>query len=97
MFIRFVMAAALSLFVSAPANAGIKCSGGFQVVNGTLLSTPYCQDQQVAQVARSYGLRVTDGQIRNNPNIKREVCRTIGRDNRVYLSCLESNPSGRRF
>jgi hypothetical protein len=86
-----------AVLVAAPASAAIKCSGGYQVVNGALLATPYCQDQQVAQVARASGIRVTDSEIRNNPNTKRDVCRTIGRDNRVYLSCLESNPNGRRF
>lgn len=37
--------------VSAPA-AAIECRGGYQVVQGNLLSTPYCQDALLAKVAR---------------------------------------------
>ncbi len=86
-----------ALMATTPAAAAIKCSGGYQLVQGSLLATPYCQDQQVADVARAYGIRVSGHEICNNPNTKRHVCRTIGRDNRVYLSCLESNPRGRGF
>ncbi len=97
-----IKAAAAVFVISAlasinPAAAGIHCSDGYQHVNGSLLATPYCQDQQLAQVARAYGIRVSDSEIRENPNTKRNICRTVGRDNRVYLTCLESNPNGRRF
>jgi hypothetical protein len=87
----------ISAAVFATPAAAISCSGGYQNVQGSPIATPYCQDQQLAQVARTYGLRVSDNEIRNNPNTKRDVCRTVGRDNRVYLTCLESNPNGRRF
>ncbi|MEQ1578090.1 MAG: hypothetical protein ABL894_10590 [Hyphomicrobium sp.] len=81
---------------AGPAEAKIACSKGFQTVSGSLIATPYCQDQYVAQVARGYGIKVTDEAIRNNPNLKRYVCQTIGRDNRVHIACIDANSYGRR-
>ena len=70
----------------------------FQVVKGELLATPYCADEYLAQVAREYGIKVTAAQIRNNPNLKRNVCRTVFTDNRVFLTCKDAGvPSFRRF
>ena len=93
-------APAASMFAgSAPAMAGIKCSNGFQLVQGSYLATPYCQDALVAQVARAYGIRTSALAIRENPNHKRHVCRLIGRDIRVQESCLTVSPGvrGRGF
>lgn len=78
------------------AEARIKCVNGQQVVQGSLLSTPYCQDELVAQVAREHGHRVSGAAIRNNPNIKRDVCRFVGRDIRIQLACIDANGVGRR-
>lgn len=84
-----------------PAAAKIQCSAdGFQRVQGAWLSTPYCQDNLVAKVARQYGIRVSDAEVRNNPNRKSEVCRFIGRDIRVRDACGSSvggNERGRAF
>ncbi|MBR2535861.1 MAG: hypothetical protein IKE66_07285 [Hyphomicrobium sp.] len=80
--------------VSAPA-AAIECRGGYQVVQGNLLSTPYCQDALLAQVARQYGFRTSAAAIRQNPNHKREICRFVGRDIRVQENCITANPNGR--
>lgn len=79
--------------------AGIKCFNGFQLVQGSYLATPYCQDALVAQVARAYGIRTSAYAIRENPNHKRHVCRLIGRDIRVQESCLTVSPGvrGRGF
>ena len=46
--------------------------------------------------ARAYGIKVTDEAIRNNPNLKRNVCQSIGRDNRVFIACVDANSFGRR-
>lgn len=89
-------AAILAALSAAPAEARIACSKGFQAVNGSPIATPYCQDQYVAQVARTYGIKVSDEAIRNNPNLKRNVCQTIGRDNRIFLACIDANSGGRR-
>lgn len=80
----------------APADARIRCVNGSQIVNGTPLATPYCQDELVAQVAREHGLKVSGSSIRNNPNLKRNVCQHVGRDIRIQLACVDANSVGRR-
>ncbi len=79
----------------------IECNGSYQVQkNGNEISTPFCQDQNLANVAREYGLRVSNRVIHNNPNRKREVCRVVGQDNRVSEACasvLDSTGRGRYF
>jgi hypothetical protein len=75
------------LLAGSGAHAGIVCREGFQVSGGQEISTPYCNDNYVAQVARKYGMKVSNEEIRNNPNRKDEVCRFIGYDNRVRDYC----------
>lgn len=79
-----------------PAEARIRCVNGNQVVNGSLLATPYCQDELVASVAREYGMKVSASEVRNNPNYKRNVCQFVGRDIRIYQACIDANSVGRR-
>ena len=81
-------AATACAVVSAPALA-IECRGEYQVVQGQLLATPYCQDNYLAKVAREYGSRVSAREIRNNPNTKADVCRFMGHDSRVSHMCME--------
>jgi hypothetical protein len=93
---------ALPLLVLAggagPAEARIRCVDGNQIVNGVPLATPYCQDELVAQVARERGIKVSAAAIRQNPNLKRNVCQHVGRDNRIYIACIDANSvGGRRF
>lgn len=89
--------AALALAGSAvTAQAGIQCRDGAQLVSGSYIITPYCQDKLLAQVARQYGSRASFAQIRDNPNIKRHVCRLVGRDIRVFENCITVSPNGRR-
>ena len=85
-----VLAAAFmaGLVVTVSPAEAINCKGRYQVVQGNLLSTPYCEDNYLAQVARGYGTRVSARQIRNNPHRKAEVCRHIGHDNRISDICL---------
>ncbi|MGZ8408482.1 MAG: hypothetical protein ACXWVS_00940 [Hyphomicrobium sp.] len=82
--------------VSTPASAAIKCRNGAQLVAGSYISTPYCQDKLLAEVAREYGFKVSFAEIRDNPNAKRNVCVYVGRDIRVQENCLTANPAGRR-
>jgi hypothetical protein len=86
----------LAVAAAAPAEARIRCSNGFQIVNGQPIATPYCQDLLVAQVAREHGMRVSDAEVRYNPNTKRNVCQFVGRDIRVYQACIDANSVGRR-
>jgi hypothetical protein len=73
---------------AAPSAAAIKCTAdGYQVVQGQLLSTPFCQDNLIGKVARQYGVKVSDAEIRNNPNKKAEVCRFVGADIRIKSAC----------
>jgi hypothetical protein len=81
---------------SIPASAAIKCRNGAQLVAGSYISTPYCEDKLLAEVAREYGFKVSFAEIRNNPNAKRNVCVYVGRDIRVQENCLTANPTGRR-
>ncbi len=95
----FVAAAASAMAVLTPgAEAGphgIQCRGGAQLVAGSYITTPYCQDELLAQVARGYGMKASAHRIRHNPNYKREVCRFVGHDIRVYEHCSNERPSGR--
>lgn len=98
---RFAISASLVVILSAiglssPASAAIKCRDGAQLVSGSYITTPYCQDKLLADVARQYGFNVSFAEIRNNPNAKRNVCNFVGRDIRVQENCLTANPTGRR-
>lgn len=85
-----------ALLAAPAAQAGIRCQNGYQVVQGNLIATPYCQEALLAKVAREYGFHETFAEIRNNPNTKRRVCTLIGRDIRVQETCVDANITGRR-
>lgn len=91
----YLAMAGLAVTMVQPAAAAIKCSNGFQLVDGAMLSTPYCRDNLVAAVAREYGVDAPDAKVRNNPNFKRHVCRLIGQDIRIKEACEEVEPSSR--
>lgn len=102
-FAATIAAAASAVALLTPGaeagSRGIRCQGGAQLVAGSYISTPYCQDALLASVARGYGMRASADRIRYNPNYKREVCRFVGHDIRVSEHCLNEAPSlrGRRF
>jgi hypothetical protein len=102
-FFVSVTATALSIAVVASGaqagSRGIKCRGSAQLVAGSYIITPFCQDELLASVARGYGMRASAERIRYNPNYKREVCRLVGQDIRVSEHCLNEVPGfrGRRF
>lgn len=76
-----------TIFVASHAEARIVCRGNFQITKHGPISTPYCEEKQIARVARSYGMAVTDEEVRNNPNMKVYLCQTIGGDTRLKGSC----------
>ena len=79
-------------------SAGFVCKNGFQLVQGSWLSTPYCQDALVAQVAHEYGFKASASEVRNNPMVKQRLCRFIGQDIRIKETCSEVTPvPGRGF
>ena len=79
--------ALLAIAVASPAAARIECRGNFQVTKYGLISTPYCEEEQIARVARSYGARVTGAEVRNNALKKVYLCQVYGYDTRLKGSC----------
>ena len=73
--------------MAEPAAAKIQCKGNFQVTGQGLIATPYCEEEQIARVARSYGWNGTASEVHNNPNTKVYLCQRFGRDNRLKGSC----------
>ncbi len=92
---KYMVAAAAASLAAVPAEARIVCNGSYQLVAGQEISTPYCRDKNLAQVARERGMKVTDAEIRNNPNTKESVCRLIGWLNRVSDACNSDSDSSR--
>ena len=87
-----LLAAILVIGTARPADAKIECHKGAQRVQGEWLVTPYCQDAYLAEVAREYGVKASAPAIRNNPNLRREVCLIVGNDIRVQQTCIEVEP-----
>lgn len=89
-------ATAAYLTMAAPSHA-IDCRGGNQLSGGRLIATPYCQDEYLAQVARSYGIRTSGDAMRYDFSAKSSVCHAIGHDSRVRESCsgFRRDDSGR--
>lgn len=87
--VHSILGAALLALVATPepAAAKIKCKGIFQVTKHGLISTPYCQEEEIARVARSYGWKVTAAQVHNDPLKKVYICQAIGNDNRLKGAC----------
>jgi hypothetical protein len=83
--------------LATAASAEIACNKGFQKVQGSWLSTPYCRDAYVADVAREYGFSATASKVRNDPLFKQRLCRFIGQDIRIKESCDEVNPGARSW
>jgi hypothetical protein len=83
------------IVATAPADARIRCDGNYQIINGQPHATPYCQDENLAQVARTYGMRVSGSAMRNSPSEKQRVCQFIGSDIRVREACHGYGQDGR--
>lgn len=84
------LATLLAAVLAASPALAIKCQNGNQLVQGNWLATPYCQDQLLAQVATERGFKASLAQIRNNPNYKKELCRSLFNDIRVQMTCLDA-------
>jgi len=86
-FLAASCVALLTLVAGSPAEARIQCKGNFQVTKYGLIATPYCEEQQIAAVAQSYGVRLTADQVRRNPLTKVKLCYRFGGDVRLKGSC----------
>ena len=82
----------VAIAMTAPAAARIECRGNFQVSKYGLIATPYCEEEQIARVARSYGAKVTGAEVRNNPLKKVYLCQVYGYDTRLKGSCAGYAP-----
>lgn len=91
------LAVVLLAVADRAAEARPRCHEGYQTIQGRSLSTPYCEDEYLAQVAREYGSRISADTIRSNPNAKRDLCRFIGRDIRINQACIQFQGARGRY
>ena len=82
----------LTAMLTVPPEARIQCRGNFQMTKYGPIATPYCEEEQIAFVARSYGQNVTGSQVRKNPLMKVYLCQTLGYDSRLKGSCAGYGP-----
>ena len=94
----FSIAAFGFVAVTPTAHAKIQCEGNFQMSKYGPIATPYCEEEQIAKVARAYGSKVTGSQVRNDPLTKVYLCQLYGHDVRLKGSCAGYSPDsyGRR-
>jgi hypothetical protein len=74
---------------ASPSMAAIVCSGNFQIVNGKPVSTPFCQDEELAASLRRQGERVSGDAIRNSTELRTEACALTG-PNSTSPVCADS-------
>jgi hypothetical protein len=86
------VAALLAVAAASPAEAKIECRGNFQISKYGPIATPYCEEEEIARVAQSYGMRVTGADVHRNPLKKVYLCQTIGSDSRLKGSCSGYGP-----
>jgi hypothetical protein len=86
------VATLLPIALAGPAAARIECKGNFQITKYGPIATPYCEEEQIAYVARSYGWKVTAAEVHNNPLKKVYICQILGHDNRLKGSCAGYGP-----
>jgi hypothetical protein len=92
---RHVGGAAILVLVigwTTPILARVQCQGDFQMTKYGLIATPYCEEENIAVVARSYGWTVTGSQVRKDPLKKVYICQVLGRDIRLKGSCAGYSP-----
>ena len=91
------LTALLVMAAITPAAAKIECRGNFQDSKYGLISTPYCEEENIARVARTYGFKVTGAQVRKDPLKKVYLCQIIGGDTRLKGSCAGYSPDAYGF
>jgi hypothetical protein len=88
------LASGLFALAQGGAEARIVCDGNYQIVRGQPVSTPYCREENLARVARTFGWRISVQEIRYSESKKAQLCRAIGFDNRVQEVCGPYQPFG---
>jgi hypothetical protein len=77
--LKFAVIVAVSFVkLDRPADARILCDDNFQIINGQRVSTPYCEDEQLARALRVRGIQISGQALRANPELKRESCLSAG-------------------
>ena len=89
-----VLGAGLLTLAHGGAEAAIQCDGNFQNVRGQPVATLYCREWNLANVARTFGWRVSVDEIRYSESRKAQVCRAIGFDIRVQDICAPFSSGG---
>ena len=85
-----VLAAALALIGSTvDANAGIRCSGEYQLVNGQEISTPYCQDRHLVKVLAARGIDASAAGLRKSRTYKAQMCQLAAPEPSLLTACAE--------
>lgn len=87
------LAMILPLVAGSVAEAKINCRGDYQIVDGSPLATPYCEDHHLADVARQHGSRVSAAAIRDDVGAKRSACDVTSGDNRTTATCESAGDS----
>jgi hypothetical protein len=82
-----VVVALLAIASLKPADARVQCQGNFQVTKFGPIATPYCEEEQIAIVAQSYGWHVSASEVHSDPLKKIYVCQLLGSDQRLKGSC----------
>lgn len=78
------------------ADARIVCRDGFQAQkDGSWISTPYCNDEDLAHIARRHGMKVTGAQLRRDWSKREEVCRLVGHTASARHYCPFHAPDAR--
>lgn len=90
------LAATLCSMPLTPAEAKIQCRGIYQITKNGPIATPYCGEKEIARVARSYGEKVTDAEVHNDPLTKVRLCQRFGSDNRLKGACGAYDPRNYR-
>ena len=57
-----------------------ECRGSSRSPKDGLIATPYCEEENIARVARSYGVETSPEEVRRNALKKVYLCQTIGDD-----------------
>jgi hypothetical protein len=86
----------LACALAAPATAAIRCEGSFQINSQGKFQSLYCEEDNLANVARSRGINVTADQIRRSFSLEGEVCSRLSPDFTVADICNQFTGHGGR-
>ncbi len=82
-----VLASTIALTAAAHARGVCTSDGYLKLYSGDRVPTPACQAALMGRVARSHGLKVSDAQIRRNPQVRERVCERVGYGGRLVIAC----------